>query len=68
MEFDSLNPYQSLEVIVGDNPQDLIDQLKRIRTPIKIVGIVPYGTRQAAYIIGDVRPSDLKRVKIKGVK
>lgn len=55
MTFDSLNPYESLEVIIADSPQALIDELKKIRTPIKIVAIVTVGTRQAAYVMGDIR-------------
>lgn len=52
--FDSLNPYDSMGFIVGNDPADLIAQLRAIRTPIKIHFIVPYGTRQVAYYTGDV--------------
>lgn len=52
--FDSLNPYDAMDVMIGDNPQELIDMLRRIRTPIKIHFIVPFGSRQAAYYTGDV--------------
>lgn len=55
MDFDSLNPYESLVVIVADSPQDLVNQLKAIKTPIKIVAINQVGTKSAAYIMGDVR-------------
>lgn len=55
MDFDSLNPYESLVVIVADSPQDLVDELKKVRTPIKIVSIVQVGVKSAAYIMGDVR-------------
>jgi hypothetical protein len=57
MEFSSLNPYESLEVVYGDSPQALVSELKKIKTPIKIVAIVPQGSRHVAYIMGDVRIS-----------
>lgn len=66
MEFDSLNPYQSLVPVVADSPGQLVDMLKSIRTPIKIVAIVGYGTKQVAYIAGDVRVvAKTKNTKIK---
>lgn len=68
IEFSSLNPYESLEVLVADSPQELVTMLKTIRTPIKIVNIVSYGSKQVAYIMGDVRPNEVKRAKLKGVK
>lgn len=55
MDFSSLNPYDTLEVLIADSPQELVKALKSIRTPIKIVQIVQVGTRQAAYIMGDIR-------------
>lgn len=55
VEFSSLNPYQNLEVVFGDSPQDLVLNLKKIITPIKIIAIVPVGLRQCAYIMGDHR-------------
>lgn len=51
--FDSLNPYDTLGVIIADSPQELVEQIRRVRTPIKIHFIVPFGTRQAAYYSGD---------------
>lgn len=63
VEFDSVNPYQSLETVVASGPQELVNELKKIRTPIKIVAIVAYGTKQVAYIMGDIRKSDLKKQK-----
>lgn len=55
MDFDSLNPYQSLEVVIADSPQALVKSLTAIRTPIKIVQFVQVGTKSAAYIMGDHR-------------
>lgn len=55
IEFSSLNPYQSLEQITGESPDELVALLKQIRTPIKVIAITAYGNRQVAYIIGDVR-------------
>lgn len=69
MDLDSLNPYQSLAAIVGDNPDELIMNLRSIKTPIKIVQIVPYGTKQVAYIMGDIRlPNQSKLTKNKREK
>jgi hypothetical protein len=56
--FSNLNPYESLEFVTGESPDDLLRQLKMIRTPIKLVAIVPYGSRHVAYIMGDVRKSE----------
>ena len=67
MEFDSLNPYQTLVQVVAESPGQLVELLKSIRTPIKIVSIVGYGTKQVAYIVGDVRVSE-KPQKIKTIK
>ena len=64
LAFNSVNPYESLQVIVADDPQALVVALTKIKTPIRIVAIVPYGNKQAAYIMGDIR---IKRQKLKGV-
>lgn len=61
IDFSSLNPYESLEVVVSDSPQGLVEVLKQIKTPIKIVAIVAYGNRHAAYILGDVTTSGPKK-------
>ena len=63
MEFSSLNPYQNLEVVISISPQDLVMDLKAIRTPVKIVAIVPYGNKFAAFIMGDVRKKEVKNNK-----
>ena len=62
--FSSVNPYESLAVITADDPQALVIALTKITTPIKIVAIVPYGNKQAAYIMGDIR---IKKSKLKGL-
>ena len=68
IEFDSLNPYQNMEVLIAEDPMSLLALIKAQRTPIKIVAIVPYGTRQAAYILGDIRfPTKQTTKKTKGV-
>lgn len=56
LAFDSLNPYDALGFIIGEDPADLVAKLREIRTPIKIHFIVPYGSgsRQIAYYTGDV--------------
>jgi hypothetical protein len=66
LEFSSLNPYQSLEEVTANSPAELVVLLKQIRTPIKILAITSYGTRQVAYVIGDVRKSQqIKKPKEK---
>ena len=64
-----MNPYCGMEVIIADDPPALLALIKAQRTPIKIVAIVAYGNRHAAYIMGDIRRvSVLKtKTKIKGV-
>jgi hypothetical protein len=61
--FSSLNPYESLEFISGDSPEELLKALKAVRTPIKLVAIVPYGTKHVAYVMGDVRKNEIKKFK-----
>ena len=54
LAFDSTNPYDSLGVLIADNPDALVELIRTIRTPIKIHFIVPFGQRQAAYYTGDL--------------
>lgn len=61
VEFDSVNPYQSLEFFTGNSPEELVKMLKSIGTPIKIVAIVPFGNRHVAYVTGDVRKDEVVR-------
>lgn len=61
--FDSLNPYDSIEFLVGDSPEELVRAIRGTVTPIKIVAIVPYGTRHVAYVMGDVRKSQPTKPK-----
>jgi hypothetical protein len=67
IEFDSINPYSNMEVLVAEDPMSLLALIKAQRTPIKIVAIVAYGNRQAAYIMGDVRFPTQNKTK-KGAK
>jgi len=53
--FDSLNIYDSLEVLSERTPQELIKSIKKIRTPIKIINIVAANNRYIAFIVGDIR-------------
>lgn len=52
LEFSSLNPYGTLRAIVADSPEALVAALTAIQTPIKIVAMTTYGTRQVAYVMG----------------
>ena len=66
LAFDSLNPYDALGVLIADNPAALVELIRKIRTPIKIHFIVPFGQRQAAYYTGDISAkkvqSDVTRI------
>jgi len=53
--FSNLNPYENLISLVGDDPDDLVRKIKTIQTPIRIINITAFGTKQVAYIIGDIR-------------
>lgn len=55
LAFDSMNPYDTMGYVVGNDPQDLVNKLREIRTPIKIHFITQFGTRQVAYYTGDVK-------------
>ena len=68
LAFDSLNPYDSMGFIIGNDPQDLVNKLRELRTPIKIHFIVPLGNRHVAYFTGDVKAkkveSDVNTAKV----
>jgi hypothetical protein len=59
IEFSSLNPYQSLVAISGSSPEELVSLIKQIQTPVKIISITSNGTRQVAYVIGDIRKKQI---------
>lgn len=65
MEFSSLNPYQTLEQVTASSPEELVTLLKQIKTPIRIISIGSFGTRQVAYIVGDIRKEQVKKTKSK---
>ena len=67
VEFSSLNPYDSLEVIIADSPQALVELLKKNKTPIKIVSFVQVGNRSAAYVMGDIRIKTAKTKTNEGI-
>lgn len=60
VEFSSINPYESIQAVVADSPSELCKALTAIQTPIRIVSIVAYGSKHAAYIQGDIRIEKLK--------
>lgn len=77
LAFDSLNPYDTMGVVIADTPAELVAALRQIRTPIKIHFIVPFGSRQAAYYTGDVNArkvqsdvstSDTKRSRVSKIR
>jgi hypothetical protein len=66
--FDSINPYETLQVIQAESPEALVAEIKKIRTPIKIVQILQVGSRSAAYIVGDHRITNKRKVVKNGSK
>lgn len=60
LAFDSMNPYDTMGYVIGNDPQDLVNKLREIRTPIKIHFIVQYNNRQVAYYTGDVKAKKVK--------
>ena len=61
--FDSLNPYQGLEVITARSPEELVNTIKAIRTPVKIINIVSHNSRFVAFIMGDIRKPRKRKIK-----
>jgi len=61
--FDSLNPYQTLVTIRGDDPEDVLNQIKEIKTPFKIFWMGSHRNRFIAIIGGDIRASHKKKIK-----
>jgi len=58
--FQSLNPYDNIEVLRADSPEALIELIKSIKVPIKILAFTSSGNRHYAYIQGLVK---VKKVK-----
>jgi len=50
----SMNPYESLRVIVEDSPMLLVDAIRKIKTPIRVISIVQIGNKSAAYLLDEV--------------
>ena len=55
VDFDSLNPYQNVEFVTGQTPDELIAQIKAFRTPVKVINIISHRNRLVAFIMGDIR-------------
>jgi len=47
--FDNLNLYSNIDFIQARSPQELIDLIKQIKTPIRIISIVTNGGFQVCY-------------------
>jgi len=61
--FNSVNPYQGLEVLKARTPEELVQTIKQIRTNVKIINIVPHNNRFIAFIMGDIRKKKIRRKK-----
>jgi len=70
LEVTSFNPYERLEVVVADDPQSLVKALRQIRHKVIIIQITSYGTKQAAYIMGDIEMVQVqnKQKNLKSIK
>lgn len=64
--FDSFNPYHNMIVLRANEPEELIEMIKQIKTPIKIVQIVAANNRHYAYLMGDIRVQKKKKNLNKG--
>lgn len=55
VEFNSLNPYGNMVAIEGDTPDDAIINLRKIRTPVSIVGFLSHEGKVYIFVKGDIR-------------
>lgn len=62
----SLSLYESLEAVTAKTPDDLVIALKKFKTPIKVIAIVADQGRHTAYVMGDIRKSQLRKAKNNG--
>lgn len=53
--FDSINPYINLEEITARSPAKLLEQIKAINKPIRIVNIVSHNGFLVAFVQGDIK-------------
>jgi len=50
IEFSNLNPYQSLDFLEANSPQELLTLLKAYRGQMKILSIYSQGSRHIAWV------------------
>jgi hypothetical protein len=62
---DTLNPYQSLVSITESSPEDLVEAIRAIQQPIKIVSIVATGKRHTCYFLGPFNKVTRKKTRRK---
>jgi hypothetical protein len=67
-EVENLNPYQNMQIIFANGPEDLLTQIKAIKTSIKIHYIGPNGIRWIAFVSDEVKETkeSKKSNKFKG--
>ena len=68
LDFDSLNPYQNLEYVSGQTPDELLAMIKQFKTPIKIISIHSHRNRLVAFVMGDIRKKRGRPPKNKGLE
>ena len=58
--FDSINQLQNLDFIVGNSAQDVLDQIRAIHLPTRLISVYSQGTRHYAWIQTHAK---LKKIK-----
>lgn len=66
--FDSVNAYKMLEVISDRTPQGLVNKIKSIDAPLKILSIGQFGISQVAYVLIDAKIIEKKNSPLKEKK
>ena len=65
--FESHNLYQHLNFIEGENPQALVNKIRRIKTPMKIIAIIQNGDKHVCYFISHFKiklSKDMPKAKV----
>lgn len=67
LEFNSLNPLQTLAIVTADSAEELVVMIRAIKTPITVVSIHSNATmtKWKAFISGDVRIQSVSKTKKK---
>lgn len=61
LSFSNLNPYGGLQFLVGNSPEQLVEQLAQIKTPIKIISMYAMGQNHIVWFLADVKINKVKK-------